>query len=164
MYGLRIQQSRLVDANIFPLPSALWLVGDSVAVSLRCVWTRDRMMSFLRIVQVVLLLFILLSLLSSHGCFTCTHGHPHIPSQGPLKTPSHFAVHIHVSLILPRLCCGKPSEVVHSFPLVVLRGQSQRRRRTQSSIHSAICFSVSDGSSKVPGHYLRASWYGWRHM
>ena len=30
----------------FPLLSALWLVGDSDAVSLRCVWTRDRMMSF----------------------------------------------------------------------------------------------------------------------
>ena len=36
MYGLRRQQPRLVDANIFPLLSALWLVGDSVAVSLRC--------------------------------------------------------------------------------------------------------------------------------
>ena len=30
----------------FPLLSALWLVGDNIAVSLRCVWTRDRMMSF----------------------------------------------------------------------------------------------------------------------
>ena len=30
----------------FPLLSALWLVGDSVAVSLRRVWTRDRMMIF----------------------------------------------------------------------------------------------------------------------
>ena len=30
----------------FPLLSDLWLVGDSVAVNLRCVWTRDRMMSF----------------------------------------------------------------------------------------------------------------------
>ena len=30
----------------FPLLSALWLVGDSDAVSLRCVWTRDLMMSF----------------------------------------------------------------------------------------------------------------------
>ena len=29
-----------------PLLSDLWSVGDSVAVSLRCVWTRDRMMSF----------------------------------------------------------------------------------------------------------------------
>ena len=32
----------------FLLLSALGLVGDSVALSLRCVWTRDRMMSFLR--------------------------------------------------------------------------------------------------------------------
>ena len=30
----------------FPLLSALWLVGDSAAVSLRCVWTRDQMMRF----------------------------------------------------------------------------------------------------------------------
>ena len=29
----------------FALLSALWLVGDSVAVSLRCVRTRDSMMS-----------------------------------------------------------------------------------------------------------------------
>ena len=34
------------ECQHFPLLSALWLVGDSVAVSLRCVWTRDRMMSF----------------------------------------------------------------------------------------------------------------------
>ena len=40
----------------FPLLSALWLVGDSVAVSLRRVWTRLQMMSVLRIFQVVLLL------------------------------------------------------------------------------------------------------------
>ena len=40
----------------FPCFSASWLVGDSVAVSLRCVWTRDRMVSFLRISEVVLLL------------------------------------------------------------------------------------------------------------
>ena len=46
----------------------------------------------------------------------CTHGHPHISSHGPLKTSSHFAVHIHVLPILTRLCCGKPSEVVPSFP------------------------------------------------
>ena len=45
-WRLRIQQSRLVDDNMFPLLSAHWLVGDSDAVSLRCVWTRDRMMSF----------------------------------------------------------------------------------------------------------------------
>ena len=42
-------------------------------------------------------------------------------------------------------------------------GQRQRRRRMQSSIHRARCFSVSDGSSKVLGHYLQASWYGWRN-
>ena len=35
----------LVNA-IFPLLSALWLVDDSAVVSLRCVLTRDRMMSF----------------------------------------------------------------------------------------------------------------------
>ena len=101
--------------NIFPLLSALWLVGDSVAVSLRCVWTRDKMMSFLRICQVVLLLFILLSTQSCHGCYMCTHGHPHISSHGLLKTSWHLAAHSHVSPILTRLCCGKPSEVVPSF-------------------------------------------------
>ena len=46
----------------------------------------------------------------------CTHGHPHISSRLPLKTSSHLTVHIHVSPILTRLCCGKPSEVVPSFP------------------------------------------------
>ena len=35
----------LVNANIFSLLSALWLVDDSAAVSLRYVLTRDRMMS-----------------------------------------------------------------------------------------------------------------------
>ena len=91
--------SSLVNANIFPLLSALWLVDDSAAVGLRHVWTRDRMMSFFENFQVVLLLFILMSILSSHGCCMCTHGHPHISSHGPLKTSSHFAVHIHVSPI-----------------------------------------------------------------
>ena len=38
--------SCLVDANIFPLLSALWLVDDSTAVVLRFVLTRDRMMSY----------------------------------------------------------------------------------------------------------------------
>ena len=36
----------LVNANIFSLLSALWLVDDSTAVVLRYVLTRDRMMSF----------------------------------------------------------------------------------------------------------------------
>ena len=51
---------------------AIWLVDDSAAVVLRHVWTRDRMMSFLRKFQVVLLLFILMSILSSHGCYMCS--------------------------------------------------------------------------------------------
>ena len=36
----------LANACIYPLLSALWLVDDSAAVSLRYVLTRDRMMSF----------------------------------------------------------------------------------------------------------------------
>ena len=50
----------LVNANIFPLLSALWLVDDSTAVILRYVFTRD-LMSFLVNVQSDLLLFIRLS-------------------------------------------------------------------------------------------------------
>ena len=57
----------LVNANIFSLLSALWLVDDSAAVSLRYVLTRDRMMSFWELFSEFLLLFILLSSLSSHG-------------------------------------------------------------------------------------------------
>ena len=47
----------------------------------------------------------------------CTHGHPHISGHGPLKTSSHFAVHIHASPIQTRLCCGRTSEVVPTLPL-----------------------------------------------
>ena len=57
----------LVNAHIFPLLSALWLVDDSAAVSLRYVLARDQMVSFLGNFQLVLLLFMLLSSLSSHG-------------------------------------------------------------------------------------------------
>ena len=39
----------------------------------------------------------------------------------------------------------------------------ERRRRIQSSYHRARCFSVSDDSGKVIGHYLKDSWYGWRN-
>ena len=35
-----------MNANIFHVLSALWLVDGSAAVVLRHVWTRDRMMSF----------------------------------------------------------------------------------------------------------------------
>ena len=99
---LLVSYAKFCECEHYSLFSALWLVDDSVAVSLRYIWTRDDMMSFLRIVQVVLLLFILMSILSSHGCYMCTHGHPHISSHGPLKTSSHFAEHIHVSPVLTR--------------------------------------------------------------
>ena len=36
-----------MNANIFPLHSALWLVDDSAIVGLRHVWTRDPMLIFL---------------------------------------------------------------------------------------------------------------------
>ena len=45
VYGQRMQQSRLVDANIFPcLQLSGWLVTASLSVFVW--WTRDRMMSF----------------------------------------------------------------------------------------------------------------------
>ena len=114
MLGLRKQQSRLVDAKDFPcFQLSGWLV-TAMQSSLRMDTRLDD--EFLRIFQVVLLLFILLSILYSHGCYMCPRGHPHISSRGPLKTSSHLAVHIHVSTILTRLYCGKPSEVVPSFP------------------------------------------------
>ena len=60
-----VNESR--ECKHFHLASALWLVDDSAAVSLRYVLTRDGDDEFLGIVQLVLLLFILLSSLSSHG-------------------------------------------------------------------------------------------------
>ena len=48
------------------LRSALWLVNDSAAVSLRYVLTRNRMTFFVFFSQFILLFF-LLSSLSSHG-------------------------------------------------------------------------------------------------
>ena len=41
--------------------------------------------------------------------------------------------------------------------------QRQRRSRIQSSFHAAKSFSVSDGRGKALGHYLKASWCGWRN-
>ena len=43
---LLVWLSSFVNANIFPLLSALWLVDDRAAVSLRYVLTRDRMTIF----------------------------------------------------------------------------------------------------------------------
>ena len=142
-----------MNANIFALPSALWLVDDSAAVGLRHAWTRDRMMSFGEFFQVVLLLFFLMSILSFHGCYKCTYGHPHIPSHGPLKTSSHFAVRIHVSPILTRWCCGKPSEVVPSFPFG--GGASWLLRRGRCSLDSALmCISLDDETGLQWEDYL----------
>ena len=77
-----------------------------------------------------------MSILSSHGCYMCTHGHPHISSHGPLKTSSHFAVHIHVSPILFRLCCEKTSEAVPSFPFG--SGAFRLLRHRRCSLGSAL--------------------------
>ena len=48
----------------------------------------------------------------------CTHGHPYISSHGPLKTSSHFAVHIHVSPILTRCIVENPRKWCPVFRLV----------------------------------------------
>ena len=40
--------------------------------------------------------------------------------------------------------------------------ERQGRRRIQSSIHRTRRTSFTDGSGKIVGHYLEASWYGWR--
>ena len=49
-------------------------------------------------------------------------------SLGPLKTSSHLAVHIHVSPILTRLCCGRTSEVVPILPFTVPLPRREGRR------------------------------------
>ena len=63
------------------------------------------------------------------------------------------------------LCRLKKAELAKHLQKykVLWGGQSQGRRRTQSSIHRAMCFSVTDGSGKVVGHYLEASWNDWRN-
>ena len=114
MYGLRIQHSRLVNANIFLLFSALWLVDDRAAVSLRHVWTRDRMLSFLRIFSVS-------SSVVHPAVYPChlmvvTCALMDISSHGPVKASSHFAVHMHVSPILTCRIVENPSEGVPRFP------------------------------------------------
>ena len=105
------------ECQHYPLLSALWLVGDSDAVSLRCVWTRDWINEFFENLSGSSSVVSSCCLLSSHVCYMCTHGHPHISSHGLLKTSSHLAVHSHASPILTRLCFGKPSELLPSFPL-----------------------------------------------
>ena len=54
----------------------------------------------------------------SHG-YMCTHDHDLCTSQAMDRTERspHLQFHMHVSSILTRLCCGKPSCVVPSVPL-----------------------------------------------
>ena len=154
----------------FPLLSALWLVGDNIAVSLRCVWTHDRVMTFLRHVQVVLLL--------SHPAypvFSWLHVHswtsdPRISSHGPLKTSSHLAVHIHVSPILTRLCRGRTSQVVPILPFgsgaswLLTTGLYSGRRRRRCSLDSTLmCISLEmrrDCNGKTISSRCRTLWSG----
>ena len=99
------------------LLSALWLVDDSAAVSLRHVLTRDLM-------DDDFLSFLVSSFCCSSCCLpchlmvdTCTHGHPYISSHGPLNTSSHPAVHTHFSPILTCCIVGNPRKwcpVFHS--------------------------------------------------
>ena len=60
-----------------------------------------------------------------------------------------------------RRTCKTPQEIQGAS--CAPGGERQRRRRIQSNIHRVWCFSVSDGSGKVLGHHLKASWYGWRN-
>ena len=106
------------------LLSALWLVDDSAAVSLRCVLTRNWWCSSAVLPAVFLV--------------TRTHEHPHISSHRPLKTSSHPAVHIHVSPILTCCIVENPSEVVPSFQIVRTLGAFQLpflRSSTHSPLH-----------------------------
>ena len=79
-----------------PLLSAHWLVDDSAAVSLRYVTTRDRIVSFLRIFQLVLL--------SSHGPLKDVITHTCKP-------------HIHVSPILTHRVVENPRKWVPRFSI-----------------------------------------------
>ena len=98
------------------LLSALWLVDDSAAVSLRYVLTRDRMTIFCDFQLVLSVVLPAVFLVMSWLIHVHTHGHPHISSHRPLKTSSHPAVHIHVSPILTFCIVENPEEVVPSFP------------------------------------------------
>ena len=67
-----------MNANIFPLLSALLLVGDSAAVSLRYVLTRDWMMIFVFSVSSSVLpaVFLVISWLTHVHSWTSAHLNP----------------------------------------------------------------------------------------
>ena len=66
----------LVNANIFPLLSALWLVDDSAAVSLRYVLTRDRMTIFCVFQLVLPAVFLVISWFIHVHSWTSAHLKP----------------------------------------------------------------------------------------
>ena len=99
------------------LLSALWLVDDSAAVSLRYVWTRDWMTTFLsfQLVPSVVLpaVFLVISWLVHVHSWTSAHLKPWTAQDVTTPCSSHSC------LTDPDLLyCGKPSEVVPSFPFL----------------------------------------------
>ena len=111
---LLVWLSSFMNANIFPLLSALWLVDDRAAVSLRYVLTRDRMTIFCYSVgsSVVLpAVFLIISWLIRVHSWTSAHLKPWTAQDVITPCSSHSC------LTDPNLLyCGKPSEVVPSFP------------------------------------------------
>ena len=83
-------------------------MNDSAAVRLRYVLTRDRMTIFC-VFQLVPLLFILLSSLSSHGRYMCTHVVDTSLHQAIDRSRRHFTLQFtHTCLTDPYLLyCGK---------------------------------------------------------
>ena len=152
--------SRVVNANIFPLLSALWLVDDSAAVSLRYVLTRDRMMSFRKfsvsssvVDPAVYPVFSWLLRVQS-----CTSAHLKPWTAQDVITPC--SSHSCLTDLNSFVCCGKPSEVVPSFPLG--SGASCLVRRGRCSLDSALmCISLEmrrDCSGKIISS--RKQWSG----
>ena len=97
-----------MNAYIFSLLSALWLVDDSTAVVLRYVLTRDKMMSFLNSQLVRLLMVDTCALMDIRTSQVMIRS----------RTSSHFAVHIHVSPIPTQSIVENPRKWCPVFRLV----------------------------------------------
>ena len=91
---------------------------NSVAVRLRCVRTRDLMLSFWNCCSASLLRLFFCCSSFLLLVVACAHGYPHISSHRPLKLSSHLAVHNHASTDPNSLCCGRHSNVVPSLPFL----------------------------------------------
>ena len=100
------------------LLSALWLVDDSAAVSLRYVLTRDGMTTFVPSV-VLRAAFLAISWLIHVHSWTSAHLKPWT-AQGVIAPCSSHTCLTDSNL----LYCGKSSEVVPSFPLPMPLGRS----------------------------------------